>query len=194
MDFLQHLFLESPLYLAVFSFLLLAVVLFGKRRLTGAPARWSLPAVLGLIVFLFIIQRMVVTERERIQAALDDFVAAIAAPNMAGVEQAIGQTYDSEKMDRKDIIDFIGASLESVSIYDTRFSRRDVTVDGDRAEMLIVAWATIRTHGGPGEYHQGRWRIGWARENGRWKIVSLRPEMIDTAPIEGLIRFRGARP
>jgi hypothetical protein len=130
-----------------------------------------------------------VTERERIQTALDEFVDAIATRNMTGVARAIGEGYDSEKIDREEMIEFIQTSLESVSIYDTRFSRRDVEVNGDRAEMVIVAWATVRIRNGAGEYHQGRWRIAWAREGEDWKIVALRPEMIDTAPIEGMSRL-----
>jgi ketosteroid isomerase-like protein len=189
MDFLQHWFLESPFRLAVFSFLLLAAVLFARRRWTGAAGRWSVPAALAFIVVLFTIQKAVVTEREGLQAALDDFVAAIAVEDMQGVARTIGEGYDSDAMNRSEIIEFIRASLESVDIYDTRFSRREVDVAGDRAEMLIVALATVRIRGGAGEYHQGRWRIGWAREGNEWKIVSLRPEMIDTAPVEGLGRL-----
>jgi ketosteroid isomerase-like protein len=193
-DFLQSLFFESPLYLTVFSFLLFAVTLFARRRLTGAAARWSLFAALALIAFLFIIQQVVVTERDRIQATLDDFVDAIAAQNVSGVERAIGETYNSEGMGRKEIVDFVRSSLESLNIYDTRFTRRDVTIDGDHAEMIIVVWATVRIHGGPGEYHQGRWQIGWARENGQWKIVSLRPEIVDAVPIETMSRLRAYVP
>ncbi|HVP10258.1 MAG TPA: nuclear transport factor 2 family protein [Phycisphaerae bacterium] len=193
MDFLQRLFLESPLYLAAFSFLLLAAVLFARRWLTGAAARWSLPAVLGLIAILFIVQQTVVTERKRIQATLDEFVAAIAAQDMNGVATTIGEGYDSDNMDREMIIEFIRTSLESINVYDTRFSRRDVTVDGDRADMIIVAWATVRIRGGAGEYHQGQWRIAWVREGGEWKITALRPLVIDTAPITGMYQLRPYR-
>ena len=43
MGFLQGVFLESPFWLAIFSFLLFAVVLFARQRWTGLSARYALP-------------------------------------------------------------------------------------------------------------------------------------------------------
>jgi hypothetical protein len=190
MDFLQRLFFESPVYLAVFSFVLFAVVLFARRRMTGAVARYSLPGVALLIILLFTVQHAVETQRERIFRSLDEFIAAIASQNTSGVARAIGKEYNSEEMGRTEIIAFIDSALESIKIYDTRIRQREVTIDGDRAQMQLAAWATVSIRGGAGEYHIGKWRIGWAVEKGEWKIVSLRPEMIDAVAMEGMGRMR----
>jgi hypothetical protein len=190
MDFLQRLFFESPVYLAVFSFVLFAVVLFTRRRMNGAAARYSLPGVVLLIVAMFSMQQAVETQRERIFRVLDEFITAIASQNISAAGRAIGEGYNSEEMNRKGIIEFIGSALESIKVYDTRIRQRDVTIDGDRAEMQLAAWATVSIRGGAGEYHMGKWRIGWAVEGGEWKIVSLRPEMIDAIPMEGMGRLR----
>ena len=186
MDFLQELFFESPAYLAILSFVLFAVVLLARRRMTGAAARYSLPGVVLLIVVLFIVQQAVETQRERVFRTLDEFIAAISSQNTSAAGRIIGEGYNSEEMKRKDIIEFIGSALETLRIYDSRIRRRDVTINGDRAEMLLAAWATVSIRGAAGEYHLGQWRIGWDVEGGEWKIVSLRPEMIDSLPLAGM--------
>lgn len=191
MDFLQQVFFESPLWLAVFSFLLFAAALFGRRRLPPRLARDAIPVVLVVIVVLFIVQTEVVTERESILKELDAFVDAIAREDAAGMAKAIGEGYDSEGLDRAGIIEYLTSALESVDIYDTRYRRLDVTVKGNRADMFLAALATVRLWSRPGEYHTGRWRIGWAKEADGWRITSIRPEMLDTAPIDSLRRIRG---
>jgi len=194
MDFAQLVFFESPFRLAIFCFLLLAAVLLLRRRLTDDARRYSLPAVLALIVLLFIIQRAVVTQRERILAACDDFVDAITREDTGRIARAIGEGFNSEGMDRPGIIRYLNSCLEGVDVFDTRFRRRDVTVTGNRADMLLVALATVRIRGGAGDYHTGRWRVAWAMENGEWKITSLQPEMIDSVPVETLSRLHSYIP
>lgn len=186
MDFVQLVFLESPSRLAVFCFLLLAAVLLLRRRWTGTLRRYTLPVVLACILLLFVIQSAVVTQRERILIACDDFVEAISREDSAALAAAIGRRYDCDNMDRAAILEYLNSSLESLDVFDTRFRRRDITVTGQRADMLLVALATVRTKQGAGEFHTGRWRLGWALEDDKWKIVSIRPEMIDTAPVNSL--------
>ncbi|MFH1417880.1 MAG: nuclear transport factor 2 family protein [Planctomycetota bacterium] len=194
MSFLQRLFFESPLWMGVFSFLLFAIVLFARRRMSGRASRLALPVVLLCIVMLFAVQGLVETEREAIYQVLDSFVKAIAEENLAGIAETIGRGYESETLDRDDIVQFIASRLDSLDIYDTRLRRRDVTIQGNRAKMVLGAIATVRVGSGAGMYHTGRWRIGWARESGEWRIVSLRPEMIDTMAFDSLRRLGASIP
>ncbi len=194
MDFLQLVFLESPFRLAVLCFLLLAAVLLLRRRWTGPMRRHALPAVLVCILVLFTVQSAVVTQRERILSACDDFVEAISREHLGHIAAAIGEGFESEGMDRPAIIKYLSACLEGVDVFDTRFRRRDITITGDKAEMLIVALATVRLGGGAGEYHTGRWRLGWALEDGEWKITSLRVEAIDGVPLDSLYRLKSYVP
>ncbi len=189
MNFLQRLFLESPLWLGVFSFLLFAVAVFARRRMSGSASRLVLPVVLLCIVTMFTVQGFVETEQEAIYRVLDSFVRAVAEEDRSGIAKTIGRSYESEGLDHDDIVQFISSSLESIDIYDTRLRRRDVTIRGGRADMVLGAIATVCFRGSPGEYHTGRWRVGWARESGDWRIVSLRPEMIDTMELDSLGRL-----
>lgn len=186
MTCLQRVFLESSFWLSVFSFILLAATLLLRQRLPAARAKYALPVVLLVIVLLFVVQAIVVTQRERIRDRLDALIAAVAVKDADAISQAIGQGYNSESMNREDVLAFVNAAIGTFDVYDTRIRRCGVTVEGGRAEMKLTAEATVRTHGGPGEPHVGRWRIGWAREPDGWKIVSLVPEAMDNVPVARL--------
>lgn len=187
MEFLRELLFESVLYWGVFSFLLFAAVLLTRARSSGAYRRYSLPGVLGLIVLLFLMQKAVTTQRERILLSLDDFIAAITEEKPRAIADAISRNYDAEELTHDEVVAAIERALSDLDIYDVRYRRRDITIDGNSAELILGVMATVRMGNEPGAIHSGRWCIAWAREADRWRIVSIKPEMIDTIPIE---RFR----
>ena len=78
MRFLTHLLCESPLWLGAFCFLLFGTMLFTRRRWeSGAARRYAIPATLLIIALLFVVQKLVVTQREDIRLAMGAFVSAI---------------------------------------------------------------------------------------------------------------------
>ncbi len=186
MSLLRAILFESPIWLGVGSFVLFAAVVLGRRRWTGTARAYALPGVMVLTAVLFVLQWVVVTDRERILAALDGFVAGIAAEQTPAWARFIDDGYEGEDQDRDAVVALIQSALTSVDVYDTRLRRRDVTVDDDRAEMVLGAVATVRLRGGAGAFHTGRWRIGWARGAEGWRIRSIRPERIDTMAVGGL--------
>lgn len=194
MDFLTRLFLESPIRLGIFSFLLFSVVLMIRGRLSEKSARWSLPATLVLIPALFGIQHVVVTQREEIRTELRSFIAAIESHNVAAFSSPLSDGYDNEGMNRGAMLDYINARLESMRIYDTRITNDDVDINGDAAEMDLLVAATVSVQGGIGDRHIGRWRIRWQREPDGWKIVGISPRMIDMVQIGSLRELRGVVP
>jgi SnoaL-like domain len=185
MNFLSRLFLESAWQLGVFSFLLFAAVLLIRSRLESqALRRRLLPFTFLLIAVLFIIQTIVVTERERILDRLDLFVQAIETPSPGALAAIIAANYESEGMDRAAFLDALDRWLAHIDVYDTRYRRRDVDIHGDTAQMTLGAGATVHRDGGAGEMHVGRWRIDWVREQDEWRIRAIRVELIDAMPIE----------
>ena len=67
-------------------------------------------------------------------------------------------------------------------IYDAGLSPT-VAVDGDTAEMILGARATVSVDGAPGEFHVGTWQVRWARHGDTWLIVDMRPIRLDTIEI-----------
>ncbi len=194
MDFLTRLFLESPIRLGVFSFLFLSIVLLIRGRLSEKAARWSLPATLVLIPALFVVQHVVVTQREQIRGELGSFIAAIETRNEAAFSATLSGDYDNEGMNRGAMLDYISGRLESMRVYDTRITNDDIEINGDAAEMDLLVAATVSVQGGIGDRHIGRWRIRWIHEPDGWKIVGISPRMIDMVQIGSLRELRGVVP
>ena len=194
MSYIQTLLFENPWWLGAFSFLLFAVVLFLRRRWTGNAARYSLPATLAGIALLFLVQSLVTTQRESIRHTLEQFVASIEHQDAVALEAVFSSSYDSEGMNRQAVAACIDSYLKYLAIQDTRFRRLDVTVDGDRARMVLSAYATVSIRGAIGEFHTGRWQIDWIREGEEWRITALRPEVVDGIEINSLQALRGYVP
>lgn len=193
MDFLKLVLFESRLWLGGLCFCLFAIVLLLRPRMSQAARSRSFPALIAVIFGLIVLQWLVVTDREKILAQLDDFVAAVERENRAAIAQVIDEKYDAEGMDREGILEFLTDALERVDIFDTRLRRRDVTVDGDHADLDLGAIATVRIRAGSGEIHSGRWKLRW-RKTDEWRIVSLMPVEIDTIEFKSLRQVRGQIP
>ncbi len=194
MDFLQQLFLESPVRLGIFGFILLAIALFARRRYLDTFGPRLVPATLAAIALLFTLQLFVVTDREEILSTMDELVAAIEVKDFAFFDRVISEQYESEDMGKAEIVGFIRGTLDHVKIYDTRLHRRDVTVTDDRAEMILAARATISIDGGVGQMHWGNWQIGWHQEGDAWRIIAIRPLMLDAQEIRGMKNLRRITP
>jgi ketosteroid isomerase-like protein len=185
---------ESPLWLGVVAFIGFAIVLLSRRWWPERAARYALPMTLAAVVLLFVVQKLVTTERERILQTVAELVRSVEERDIAGLRRAFSVDYDADGMDADAVVEHIRSILQSVAVRDTRLNQQDVTIDGDRAEMTLGARATVSIHGGVGEFHWGRWRLTWQREPDGWKITSLRPEELDNVPIRSLRELRDYAP
>ncbi len=180
MDFISRVLFESTLLLAVLAFVLLAIILLARTRWESASARrYALPVTLGVILLLFVAQSFVVTQREKILSTLDAFIKAVESENIAAIETAVSDNYDMEGMNADDFVAYTARFLEAWNIRDVRYTRRDVVVEGKAATMTLGVAATAGQKKQVGQTHVGVWKLGWVRENEDWRIVSIRPKMID---------------
>ncbi len=193
MDFIKLVLFESTYWLGAACFCLFAIVLLMRPRMSEKNRSRSFPALIAVIFGLILLQWLVETDREKILAQLDTFVNGVVAEDRAAIASVIDDQYDSEGMNREGFLDFLTESLQRVDIFDTRLRRRDVTVDGDHAELDLGAIATVRLKAGAGEMHQGRWKMGW-RKTDAWRITSLTPVEIDTIKFTTLQQVRGEIP
>ncbi len=193
-DFLSHLFLESPIYLGAFSFLLFAVVLLLRVRWEAPAARrYALPLTLLAIALLFVLQKLVVTQRESLIDALEALVRAVEREDLAALGGFISDGYDSEDLDREKFLEHASAGLQAHDIRDVRLSRFDATFDGPIARLTFAARATVSYRGQIGQPTLTRWRIDWVREQDAWKITAVRPIQINGMPFDSLRGLTGAR-
>lgn len=194
MDFLQTLLLENPVWLGICSFLLFAIALFARRKVSPPKDRFILPGILGLIAVLFLIQTFFVTEREILQDKISDVAVAFEKKNTLAIIQFIDNGFDSNGMDREHFAKYVDVLFKSLSIHDVRFIRRDITFHEAEAETLLTARATVSIGGGVGDFHWGTWNLLWRKDGASWKIVRITPRVLDGVPMENLQQLRGYVP
>jgi hypothetical protein len=192
-DFLTSVFLESPLRLGILSFLLLATALLLRRRATERTLPYILPGALALVLLLFIIQSLVVTDREQIISALGDFVGAVESRDAPRMASHIDDAFDADGLSKAALLNLINDKLAVIRIYDTSLSP-EIRAEGDTAEMILGARATVSLNGGVGEFHAGTWSLRWTRHSRGWAIIDLRPVRLDTIEIGGWRELRSLVP
>jgi len=192
---LIHLFFESPLWLGAFCFLLFAGVLFARQRWeSGAARRYAIPTTLLIIGLLFVIQKLVVTQREEILMAMNAFVAAIEREDTSAIHEALAQDYAGDAMDREGFTNYLASVMEVLDIRDTRLMQRDLDIGDDSAVMTLTAKATVSVRNQIGQFHWGSWRMAWLRKPEGWKIVSVKPLRVDGQPVDTLQTLGGYLP
>lgn len=190
MNFLQSLFLESPVRLGVFSFVIFAAALIVRKRSAEGVGRRALPAVAAVILSLYLVQWLVQTQREQILERFDAFVGAIEAGEARRAGTIVARGFDCDDMDRDGFVRFLDSALSRVSIYDSRFLRKSVEVHGASAAMLVTARATVSIEGGIGDMHWGTWELEWTREADDWGISAVRPRRVDGVEFQSLRQLR----
>ncbi len=193
-DFVRCTLFESPLRLGVLSFAAFAVVLLWRRRWTGWGSRYGLPLTLAGIAALFVVQSLVVTERERVMEALEAVVASVEAADAHGLASKFSRDYEADGLDRDGVLELIEGLWRHIRVRDTRRTSVEVRIEDSSAEMKLAARATVSVRGAVGEPHWGRWRILWRREGDAWRITALTPEMIDNIPVRSLRELRAYAP
>lgn len=161
---------------------------------SGAARRYAIPAILLIIGLLFVVQKLVVTQREEIRLAMGVFVSAMVREDSSAIEDALARDYAGEGMDREAFTKYLGALMEVLDIRDTRFMRCDMDMGDDSAVMALTVRATVSIRGRIGQLHWGSWRIAWLREVGGWKIVSVQPLSVDGQPVHTLQALGGYLP
>lgn len=191
MDFIYAVLFESPFRLGIFSFVVFAVVLFWRQRMESQSARRrAIPLTLLIFLLLFVMQNLVQTEREKILNRLDQFVTAIVKEQPTVAEEVVSTAYNSEDVGKEAFVDSLRDWFELIDVRDPRFARRDVTVEGDSAVMILGASATVSIHKQTGATHFAVFRITWQRESDGWRMNAITPQSIDMQPITSLRQLR----
>ncbi len=119
----------------------------------------------------FLIDQLVVSDAEVVEQNIIELTSAFQQKNGDRVHALI-----SNEKRSKWIHDQVKNGLETVEVRDDlRVTDISVAMKGeDEAESHFRANATIivRGHGNVG-YRPSRWRLGWVREDGEWKVATL---------------------
>lgn len=166
-----------------------ALVVFSARRSSGALA--GLIAAVLLTALLITVERLVVTEREEIEASLVSVMAAVEANDLAGVLSWIDPNAGQVIRDAQEAMPLV--EIDRARAGGTlRIEFDDATAEPSaRSEFQGVVSGTVR-QGGMRIGYFDRVVVDWARRGDRWLITGY-TAYDDGRPIDAVSGVRGPR-
>ena len=166
-------FLESPVPILVVGVVALAVLgamLVATRR--GALL-YAIAGVLAVMAIGVVVERLVVTERERVGMAIDGAAAALEANNPAAVQKFVAAKTDSDILRRLDyylkLVEF-----EKITIRNLEIEVNHLT-SPPTAEAKFDGTARFKDRSGTfgGGVYPGTFRALLVREKDGWKFYEV---------------------
>lgn len=170
---MQSIFTDSPTYayVALVAAEVVLLAIWHERRTRKLALALGVPILLAGAVF--VVEAMVVTDREIIEDATRQIAHDLVEGSTASVElyldDEFGGTWASKKL-------AIGAAKVAIMVYKVcsiRFGRLEVEVDGDEAKMDVVTRMTIEAEAMEAPVVIG-WDVRWIRRDVGWRIVQVR--------------------
>jgi hypothetical protein len=183
---------ENPLPIAVAGVLLaaFAAIAVSARRNLGSLV--ALAGVVAVTLLLLAMERLVVTDREHVEAALGDLMAAVEANDVPGALAWIDPAAATMRADAQ-------ALMPSVKIGKARATSVEVELN----EQANPPTATSRFRGllqglhpqsgTPINYVNQQVDVAWVKRNGRW-LADGYTAYFDGKPIDAVGSARSNRP
>jgi hypothetical protein len=184
---------ENPIAIVVVGALaaVFAAVVFLARRTSASLM--ALAGIIAVTVLLLVVERVVVTDREAVEAGLEEVLAALEANDVRRVLASIDPTSAvNVKAD-------VEALMPRVKV--TTANAAAVAVEVNGAASPPTATCEFRaylngTHGSSGTpllYMNQKVLIGWTKRGDRWLIDNYQA-FYDDQPINAVDSARGNRP
>jgi len=174
MDAIKRAFLEDPLYvyaaLGIAAFVLAAAWYERRRRLWLNLAACAV--LLGVGVGL--VEHLVVTDRERIVAALHEIAKAVETRQLDRAAEYVDEDYGGWKLTRKALIAAGKLAVRTYDIREVRFVGQP-TVDLRGAAGADCRVRTVVHRGEAGRPVPLSWELEWIKRPGGWRIRRARP-------------------
>jgi len=172
MDALETIFFEKPLYVYLtlgIAAVALGAVWYGRRKAIWLAAA-SAAIVLGAGVF--VVERLVMTDREQIVAALDEVAAAAQREDVPAAMGYVDREYAGWMRDKRHVRLRAEAVVKTRGIRYINFrSGPEVTItQPGQAETRF----TVVVYYGKSDPPDGRvvlaWRLDWIKRSAGWRI------------------------
>jgi hypothetical protein len=183
---------ENPLPIAVIGALLaaFAAIVFSARRNLGSLI--ALAGVAAATLLLLGVERLIVTDREHVETALGDLMAAIEANDVPGALAVIDPAAADMRADAQ-------ALMPAVKVDKARAT--SVEVELPEQTQPLTATARFRgilqglhpQSGTPVAYVNQRVDVGWVKRDGRW-LANGYTAYFDGKPIDAVGSARSNRP
>jgi ketosteroid isomerase-like protein len=166
-------FFEGPWPILVTCLVLEAILLIAVVRTGRVVLLWAVVGLGLLTGGLLLVERLVVTDNERIRETLDGVAAAAAANDLDGVLAYIGP-------DAKDVRDLATNSLRRIKVREAKIGNDlsiAITQQGGAPSALATFTGRIRAevHGEAlgHDTYVGRFSVGLVKQGDKWLVVAF---------------------
>jgi hypothetical protein len=184
-------FLENPVAIAVLGALAatLAVVVYLAKKNLGSLVALGVVAVLTLL--MLVVEKLVVTDREAVEAAVVQVMDAIEQNNLPGVLEFVDPAAKSVVTDAETLMPMVKVKTANAS---------GIDVEINDATSPPQATSTFRAyldgvHGSSGmrlAYFNQRVDLFWVKQGNRW-LIDRYMAYFDNQPIDAVGSARGNR-
>lgn len=172
-DFLSSLFFESVLLLIIFVVVVMAIALgIDRQRMTAASRRgvWLTAIACAL---LFVVQFLVKTDRERIQATVAEMARAIDEGDVATLGEHLDQDFQDRGLDKSEWLADIRQRLQRWRIDEAKVGGFNTKVEGDNATVAFGASCDWRGGEQAQQSVNSTWRLAFVRRSDGWKLQKV---------------------
>ncbi|HMQ15484.1 MAG TPA: hypothetical protein PKC49_05865 [Phycisphaerae bacterium] len=176
MDLVGYVLLESPLVLSIILALINFALLVAWRR-GGSPR--ALLISLGLAAMLLVVQALVVTQRERAGRVLAAIERDLVEGRLGALDAALAADFETQGVGRAEFLAMVADALRQARVTwlrRTELALAPASAEGFAVEAAYVADLDASDYRGT---LRSRWRIAFARREGRWRITAIEPLRID---------------
>jgi len=180
---------EQPHYIAILGVATLAVLGFGWMQTGYRALLYGAIGAAVLTVLLLVVERLVRTENEEIEAALEQIAAAVQSNDLANVLRHIAATAPATRAQAR-------AEFPRYNFSRVKVKRNlTVTIDGQREPRTAVVSFNVVVTGHDrsfgGSFHVPRFvTVALVREEGQWRLLRYahQPPQYGSVHLEPLIR------
>lgn len=132
--------------------------------------------ILALIIGAVVLERVVVTDRERIEATIDAMRDAAGRADVEALLSGVSEDYYDEMLGREGLRALAENYFERYGRTGVRILSRAVSLRGDEGAVEMRVFARAERGANGGEFGRSTWLILLQKESdGVWRIIRVEP-------------------
>jgi hypothetical protein len=156
---------------AVLGVVLFVLLVYWRRTQRSRP----LLVGLGVALALFVIQAVMMTQREHAVRILEPIEKELVASRVDALAAALAPEFDAEELDRDGFLAYVRRQLELVKVrWLDRWALKLTEADSDRFVATATYVADISGYSYVGGV-ESVWTLTFVRTPDGWKIAAIRP-------------------
>lgn len=181
---LYALLFENLWLLSILVLLAVLVALVVHRRHAAPSTRKGLRIVLSAGVALVLTNWLVVTDAEKIIAAVQRMAQAVDQGNIPALAAEIAPRFEDRGLDKEQFVARINQELQRTRVDEPRLSAWKTEIGPDAATVSFRCFCDIRQGGEFQSNALTRWKMEFARDGQSWKLIGI--PVAKYGPLDGI--------